>query len=79
MNEELDLKEIVKFMYQRKKIIIATIAIAAILGMLYTFIIKKPTYKVTAQILIDKADASIEQVITSKEIIQDEIEATFDK
>lgn len=79
MNEELDLKEIVKFMYQRKKIIIAIIAIAAILGMLYTFIIKKPTYKVTAQILIDKADASIEQVIVSKEIIQDEIEATFDK
>lgn len=79
MNEELDLKEIVKFMYQRKKIIIAIVAIAAILGMLYTFIIKKPTYKVTAQILIDKADASIEQVITSKEIIQDEIEATFDK
>lgn len=79
MNEELDLKEIVKFMYQRKKIIIAIIAIAAILGMLYTFIIKKPTYKVTAQILIDKADASIEQVITSKEIIQDEIEATLDK
>lgn len=79
MNEELDLKEIVKFMYQRKKIIIAIIAIAAILGMLYTFIIKKPTYKVTAQILIDKADASIEQVIKSKEIIQDEIEATFDK
>lgn len=79
MNEELDLKEIVKFMYQRKKIIIAIVAITTILGMLYTFIIKKPTYKVTAQILIDKADASIEQVITSKEIIQDEIEARFDK
>lgn len=79
MNEELDLKEIVKFMYQRKKIIITIIAIAAILGMLYTFIIKKPTYKVTAQILIDKADASVEQVIASKEIIQDEIEATFNK
>lgn len=79
MNEELDLKEIVKFMYQRKKIIIAIVAITTILGMLYTFIIKKPTYKVTAQILIDKADASIEQVIASKEIIQDKIEATFNK
>lgn len=79
MNEELDLKEIVKLIYQRKKIIIAIVAITTILGMLYTFIIKRPTYKVTAQILIDKADASIEQVITSKEIIQDEIEATFDK
>ena len=43
MNEELDLKEIVKFMYQRKKIIIAIVAITTILGMLYTFIIKKPT------------------------------------
>lgn len=79
MNEELDLKEIVKLIYQRKKIIIAIVTIITILGMLYTFIIKRPTYKVTAQILIDKADASIEQVITSKEIIQDEIEATFDK
>ena len=54
MNEELDLKEIVKLIYQRKKIIIAIVTIITILGMLYTFIIKRPTYKVTAQILIDK-------------------------
>ncbi len=79
MNEELDLKQIVKQTYQRRKTIIAIIAITAILGMLYTFIIKKPTYEVTAQILIDKADASISQVVTSKEIIQDNIEASFDK
>lgn len=79
MNEELDLKQIAKCTYQRRKTIIAIIAITAILGMLYTFIIKKPAYQVTAQILIDKADASISQVVTSKEIIQDNIEASFDK
>ena len=79
MNEELDLKQIAKCTYQRKKTILAIIAITTILGMLYTFIIKKPAYQVTAQILIDKADASISQVVTSKEIIQDNIEANFDK
>ena len=79
MNEELDLKQIAKCTYQRRKTIIAIIAITAILGILYTFIIKKPAYQVTAQILIDKADASISQVVTSKEIIQDNIEASFDK
>ncbi len=79
MNEELDLKQIAKCTYQRRKTIIAITAITAILGILYTFIIKKPAYQVTAQILIDKADASISQVVTSKEIIQDNIEASFDK
>lgn len=79
MNEELDLKQIAKCTYQRRKTILAIIAITAILGILYTFIIKKPAYQVTAQILIDKADASISQVVTSKEIIQDNIEASFDK
>lgn len=79
MNEELDLKQIAKCTYQRRKTILAIIAITAILGMIYTFIIKKPAYQVTAQILIDKADASISQVVTSKEIIQDNIEANFDK
>ena len=79
MNEELDLKQIAKCTYQRRKTILAIIAITTILGMLYTFIIKKPAYQVTAQILIDKADASISQVVTSKEIIQDNIEASFDK
>ena len=81
MNEELDLKQILKFIYQKKKIIIAIILISIILGMTYTFLIKTPTYKVTAQILIDKADSSITQVVEleSKEILQDNIEAEFDK
>lgn len=79
MNEELDLKQIVKCTYQRRTTIITIIIISLILGMLYTFLIKQPTYKVTAQILIDKADASIEQVITSKDLIQDNMQAEFDK
>lgn len=79
MNEELDLKQIVKCSYQRKTTLIAIIILSVILGMLYTFIIKQPIYKVTAQILIDKSDASIEQVITSKDLIQDNMQAEFDK
>ena len=79
MNEELDLKEIVKCTYQRRTTIIATIIISLILGMLYTFLIKQPTYKVTAQILIDKADTSIEQVVTSKDLIQKDMKVEFDK
>ena len=79
MNEELDLKEIVKCTYQRRTTIITIIIISLILGMLYSFLIKEPTYKVTAQILIDKADASIEQVIISKDLIQNDMKVEFDK
>ena len=79
MNEELDLKQIVKCSYQRKVILINIIILSIVLGMLYTFLIKQPVYKVTAQILIDKADASIEQVVSSKELSQDKVKAEFDK
>lgn len=79
MNEELDLKEIFKCSYQRKRTLMTIIIISLLLGMLYTFIIKQPIYKVTAQILIDKSDASIEQVVTSKELIQDDMKVEFNK
>ena len=79
MNEELDLKEVVKCSYQRKKILITILILSLLIGGLYTFLIKKPTYKVTAQILIDKADASIERVVSSKELSQDKVKAEFDK
>lgn len=79
MDEELDLKEIVKCIYQRKRILIFILIGTLVLGMLYTFIIKKPTYQVTAEILIDKADASIEQFVNSKDLIKDGIKVKFDK
>ena len=79
MSEELDLKEIFKSCYQRKQILITIIIISLLLGMLYTFLIKKPIYQVKAKILIDKADTSIEQVVTSKDLIQNNIKVEFDK
>lgn len=79
MNEELDLKEVVKCSYQRKKILITILILSLLIGGLYTFLIKKPTYKVTAQILIDKSDSSIEQVVTSKDLIQNDMKVGFDK
>lgn len=79
MSEELDIKQIVKCSYQRKNILITIIIISVILGMLYTFLIKKPIYQVTAKILIDKSDASIEEFVVSKDLIQDEIQVEYDK
>ena len=78
--EELDIKQILKFMYQRKNIFIYILLAALLVGMLYTFIIKRPTYEVTTQILIDKTDASIDDFIMSKDVLNNEnIQAKFDK
>lgn len=78
--EELDIKQILKYVYKRKNIFVYILLTAVLIGMLYTFIIKKPTYEVTTQILIDKADASIENFITSKDILNNEnIQPKFDK
>ena len=78
--EELDIKQIFKFTYQRKNILICILLISIVVGALYTFVIKKPVYECKAQILIDKSDASIEKYIVSKDVLKSEnIEATFDK
>lgn len=78
--EELDIKQILKFMYQRKNIFIYILLAALLVGMLYTFVIKRPTYEVATQILIDKTDASIDDFIMSKDVLNNEnIQAKFDK
>lgn len=78
--EELDVKQILKCIYQRKNIFAYILLATILIGMLYTFIIKRPTYEVTTQILIDKADASIEDFIISKDILNNEnIQPKFDK
>lgn len=78
--EELDVKQILKCIYQRKNIFAYILLATILIGMLYTFIIKRPTYEVTTQILIDKADASIEDFIISKDILNNEnIQSKFDK
>lgn len=79
MNQELNLKEILKYIYKKIMIIITIIIISLIVGGLYTFSIKKPIYKVTAKVLIDKADASIEKIVSNKELLQDKVKAEFDK
>ena len=80
MNEELDIKQIGKYIYKRMNIFIYILLIAIVLGAFYTFIIKKPTYQVNAQILIDRSDASIEDFIVSKDVLNNsDIKVTFDK
>lgn len=78
--EELDIKQIFKFTYQRKNILIYILLISIVVGALYTFIIKRPEYESKAQILIDKSDASIEKYIVSKDVLKSEnIDVKFDK
>lgn len=79
MKEELDFKEMVKYIYRRKIIIIVIALIALVLGMMYTVYIKKPMYKVETQILIDKSDTYIDQVVSNDELCQNKINAKFDK
>lgn len=80
MDEGLDLKEIIKYIYKRKNILIYILLICIILAMFYTFLIKKPTYEVNAQILINKADASIADFIISRDLLIDsDMKVTFDK
>lgn len=79
MNEEIYLKEIIKASYKRKLQLIIILIISLILGILYTFYIKKPMYEVETQILIDRSDTYIDQVVSNQELCQNIIKAEFDK
>lgn len=79
MNEKIYLKDVVKACYKRKIQLIAVLIMFLILGMLYTFYIKKTLYKVETQILIDKSDTYIDQVVSNDELCQNKINAKFDK
>lgn len=79
MSEEIYLKDVVKACYKRKIQLIAVLIMFLILGMLYTFYIKKTLYKVETQILIDKSDTYIDQVVSNDELCQNKINAKFDK
>ena len=79
MNEEIYLKDVIKACYKRKIQLIAVLIMFLILGMLYTFYIKKTLYKVETQILIDKSDTYIDQVVSNDELCQNKINAKFDK
>ena len=79
MNEEIYLKDVVKACYKRKIQLIAVLIMFLILGMLYTFYIKKTLYKVETQILIDKSDTYIDQVVSNDELCQNKINAKFEK
>ena len=79
MNEEIYLKEIIKASYKKKLQLMIILIISLILGILYTFYIKKPMYEVKTQILIDKSDTYIDQVVSNQELCQNIIKAEFDK
>lgn len=67
--EELEIKQIIKYAYAKKSILISILLICILVSMFYTFLVKKPIYRSTTQILIDRADASIENFLASKDIL----------
>lgn len=80
MSEELDIKDILKYIYQKRKILLYVLLISIVIGGFYTFVIKRPEYKIETKILINKADASIEDFVMSKDLLNGKkIEAYFDK
>lgn len=78
--EEIDIKQMFKNIWQRKNILIYILLVSIFIGIIYTFIIKKPIYEVNAQILIDKYDVSIEDFVKSKDILNNSnIQPEFNK
>lgn len=69
-NEEIiDIRNFIKHCINKKKIVSITLCISFILGILYTLIIDRTMYKSTTKVLIDKAEASIEDFVKSKDIL----------
>lgn len=66
--EEIDLMDIIKAIWKSKIVILAIILLSIVGGIVYTNSIV-PQYKSTAKILIDKGDASIENMIDNIEIV----------
>lgn len=78
--EELDLMQIVKYLWKEKDKLAYLLLVCLIVGVIYTFGIKGSTYTTTAKILIDKADTTISDYIMSSDILTNkDIKATFDK
>lgn len=79
MEEEIDLKEIISYIFRKRKILVCIMIVAILIGMMYTFLIKTPMYQSQAKIFIDKTDIPVEQIIASNDLKQEGITAKYDK
>ena len=77
--EEIDLKEIINYMFRKIKILAGIMIVSILIGMIYTFLIKIPVYQTQAKIYLDKVNIPVEQIISSSDLKQEGITATFDK
>ena len=76
-SEELNLMQMLKNLYQKRKILVKILIIVSVLALAYTLINDVLIKETTAVVLIDKADSSIEDTITS--LNTKKVKATFDK
>ena len=79
MEEEIDLKEIISYIFRKRKILVCIMIVAILIGMMYTFLIKTPIYQSQAKIYLDKVNAPIEEIIASSDLKKEGITATYDK
>ncbi len=68
--EEIDVKEFVKNYYKERKINIIIIFASLIIGIIYSFFIKEPLYRISSEIVINKDNISIEAFLRKSEIIK---------
>ena len=76
-NEELSLVQMLKNLYQKKNILFNILVIFTILALGYTIVNDMLIKETSAIVLIDKADASIDETVTA--LNTDKVKATFDK
>ena len=76
-NEELSLVQMLKNLYQKRNVLFNILVIFTILALGYTIINDMLIKETSAIVLIDKADASIDETVTV--LNTDKVKATFDK
>ena len=71
VREKIDFIEIKKLIKENIKRISIVLLVFIILGVIYTFLFVKPTYRTTATILIDRSDTAISELISNDILIEE--------
>lgn len=77
--EEIDLKEMISYIFRKRKILECIMIVAIFIGMIYTFLIKKPVYQAQTKIYLEKVNIPVEEIISCSDLKQEGITATYDK
>lgn len=71
--QEFDIKRLVANIIEKRIIILVILLISIIIASVYTFFIKQPIYTSKSKIVLEKADASANELVKSDAILKDVI------